>query len=260
MYPGRHVVAGLPWLDAAFWGWVASLGLIAGALAGLYGPLRHDGVARVMAVGAGLLLAAVSLDLIVESIEVAGPWQVCVGLVAGAVVFSGINAWLAQRGAKHRKRCGECQPQATEAETPGSGLAIAVGSVLDLIPASMVLGLETVQSGTPAVAILVAFFLGNVPEALSASVGMVAAGRTKIYVAGLWIGASVLAAVAAGLSAALLNGISDQLNGWISAFAAGAMLAMVVETMVPEAAHGSLRFNGVVAAGFAAIVMLLSFS
>ena len=252
---------GLLWLDAAFWGWIASLGLIAGALAGLYGPLEHNGVARVMAIGAGLLLAAVSLDLIVESIEVAGPWQVCIGLAAGAVVFSGINAWLAQRGAKHRKRCGECQPQATEQETPGSGLTIAIGSMLDLIPASMVLGLETVQSGTPSVAILIAFFLGNFPEALSASVGMVAAGRTRIYVAGLWIGASILAGVASGLSAALLDGTPAQLSGWISAFAAGAMLAMVVETMIPEAAHGSLRFNGVIAAaGFAAIVMLLSFS
>jgi ZIP family zinc transporter len=254
-------VTGLLWLDAALWGWVASLGLIAGALAGLYRPLEHREVARVMAVGAGLLLAAVSLDLIVKSIDVAGHWEACVGLAAGAIVFSGINALLARRGAMHRKRCGECHQQATERQTPGSGLAIAVGTVLDLIPESMVLGLETIQSGAPAVAILAAFFLSNFPEALSGSAGMVTAGRTRTYVAAVWIGASLLGAAAAGTSAALLDGMPTQITGWISSFAAGAMLSMVVETMVPEAAHGSPRFNGVIAAaGFATIVLLLYFS
>ena len=254
-------MTGLPWLDAAFWGWVASLGLIAGALAGLYAKLEHQAIARVMAIGAGLLLAALSIDLIIESIEVAGHWQACVGLGGGAVAFSGLNALLARQGAKHRKRCGDCQRQATEQEAPGSGVAIAMGTVLDLIPESMVLGLETVRSGAPALAILVAFFLGNVPEALSGSAGMVTAGRTKTYVAGLWIGASVLGALAAGTSAALLNGTPAQIMGWLSAFAAGGMLAMVVETMIPEAAHGSPRFNGIIAAaGFAGIIVLLSFS
>jgi ZIP family zinc transporter len=136
-----------------------------------------------------------------------------------------------------------------------------MGTVLDLIPESMVLGLETVRLGAPALAILVAFFLGNVPEALSGSAGMVTAGRTKTYVTGLWFGASVLGALAAGTSAALLSGTPPQIMGWLSAFAAGGMLAMVVETMIPEAAHGSPRFNGVIAAaGFAGIIMLLSFA
>jgi ZIP family zinc transporter len=95
-----------------------------------------------------------------------------------------------------------------------------MGTVLDLIPESMVLGLETVRSGAPAAASLVAFFLGNVPEALSGSAGMVTAGRTKTYVAAIWVGASILGALAAGLSAALLrrdatpdHGLAQRLRG-----------------------------------------------
>ena len=107
------------WAMAAGWGLVVSLGLIVGALAGFYAPLRHRGITGIMAAGAGILIATASLDLIISAVRSAGPMQVGLALVLGAAAFSGANVLLATH-AKHRKRCGECVQQPTEKGAPGS--------------------------------------------------------------------------------------------------------------------------------------------
>jgi hypothetical protein len=135
------------WLMASAWGGLVSLGLLFGALAGLYAPLKHRGITSVMAAGAGILIAAASLDLIVAAVRTSGPLHAGISLVFGAAAFSLANLWFARRAAKHRKRCGECVQQPTENGTPGSGLAIAVGTLMDALPEAAVLGLETTRIG-----------------------------------------------------------------------------------------------------------------
>jgi zinc transporter, ZIP family len=247
------------WLVATLWSGLVSLGLLLGAFAGLYAPLKHRDITRAMAAGAGILLAAASLNLVVVAVREAGAIPAGLALVAGGALFSIANFWLAKYGAKHRKRCGECVQQATEKGTPGSGLAIAVGTLLDAVPEAAVLGLETTRIGAPGAALLAAFALGNFAEALSGASGMRIAGRSKGYIFGLWaLGALVvtlLAGVAAGFAAAAPPGLESVCN----AFAAGALLAMVVETMVPEATQDSAPFNGLIAVlGFLAIMLLQS--
>jgi ZIP family zinc transporter len=181
---------------AAFaWGAVSSVGLIVGALAGWFTRLPHHAIAMGMSVGAGLLLAAVSLKLAADAIRIDGPTPAVVSLLLGAAAFSAINAVLARFGAAHRKRCGECTPQATESGQPGSGVAIALGAALDAVPEAVVLGLALRQRVIP-VELVIAFPVGNLPEALSGAAGMRNAGRSYRYTFFLWIAIAIGTAVA----------------------------------------------------------------
>ena len=128
-------------LAALAWGAVPSVGLLVGAIAGSFSRMPHQRIAMAMSVGAGLLLAGVSLKVAADAIRVAGPVAAALSLLLGAAVFSASNALLARFGAAHRKRCGECIPQPTESQQPGSGVAIALGNALDAAPEAVVLGI-----------------------------------------------------------------------------------------------------------------------
>jgi len=254
------LASGMPlWLIACLWSGLASVGLLLGAFAGLYAPLKHRGITSVMAAGAGILIAAASLDLIVAAVKEAGALRAGFALVIGGATFSVVNYWLGKHAAKHRKRCGECVQQPTEKGTPGSGLAIAVGTLLDAVPEAAVLGLETARIGAPGAGLLAAFALGNFAEALSSTSGMGIAGRTKRYTLGLWALAVVAVTGLAGLAAGLASVAPPGMESVCNAFAAGALIAMVVETMVPEATHDSSPFNGLIAVlGFLVVLALLT--
>jgi zinc transporter, ZIP family len=249
------------WLQAAGWGLVSSSGLLIGAAGGYYLSLQHTAVARVMTLAAGILLAAVAVDLVVNARASATLTWTVVGLLGGAAVFSFLNGLLARRGAKDRKRCGECLEQPGEEQRPGSGLAIAAGTFLDGVPEGIVLGLSVLHQGTPGFGTVAAFFLANIPEALSSSAGMRRAGRSGHYVSGLWIGIFLAIGVAAAVAALVLRGTGPALRGTMEAFAAGAILALVSETMIPEAFHDSPQFNGLLlVVGFAALLVLRAFT
>ena len=249
----------MTWLVGAGWGWIASLGLLAGAAAGMYGPLEHRGIARAMALGAGALLAVLSLELLAAATREGGAARAAAAFAFGAGAFSLANAWLARRGARDRKRCGGCVEQPSERSVPGSGLAIVVGTMLDALPESVVLGLETARGGAPDWAVVAAFAVGNFPEGLSSAAGMAAAGRGARYIWAVWIAVSALSAATAGASAALLPAASASALAHLQAFAAGALLSMTVETLIPEAAHDAGAFTGTLAAaGFVVLMLLLA--
>lgn len=247
----------LAWLDAGAWGIIASLGLFAGALVAIHSRLRHRGIARLMATGAGFLFAVASLELVVKSIDRSGPVLVAGALALGAAAYSGANAWLG-RGARDRKRCGECVAQPTEEAIPGSGLAIAMGTMLDGIPEGIVLGIETARGGVPGIAVIFGLVVGNFVEAISSTSGLIAAGRSRRYILLLWSGAALLIPVAAAISGPLFSHAPPMLEGALSAFAAGALISMIIETVIPEAAHESAPLNGFIATtGFAVLVLIL---
>jgi ZIP family zinc transporter len=242
---------------AAFaWGAVSSVGLIVGALAGWFTRLPHHAIAMGMSVGAGLLLAAVSLKLAADAIRIDGPTPAVVSLLLGAAAFSAINAVLARFGAAHRKRCGECTPQATESGQPGSGVAIALGAALDAVPEAVVLGLALRQRVIP-VELVFAFSVGNLPEALSGATGMRHAGRSYRYIFLLWSAIAIGAAVAIAAGYAAFGLLGQSWPPRLQAFGAGALLATTAETMIPEAFHNSPRFSGFLAAiGFCVLLLV----
>lgn len=247
------------WLTAALYGLLSASGLIAGALAGLWLQMHHRAIASVTAVGVGLLIAAASLYLISGALESVAASTAASGAIAGAALFSLVNLILRRWDAEKRKRCGECVRQPTETDTPGSGLAIAAGSLLDAVPESLIIGAAVAGGGMalPPAALIAAFALANFAEGLSSTAGMRDAGRSKRYVLLLWIGATLASVAAAVLGFAVFSGGSAQ-RGWLEAFAAGALIALVVETMAPEAVAGQPGFTGLLAMlGFSALLLVL---
>lgn len=248
------------WQTAGLYGLLSASGLIVGALAGLGLPIRHRLIAAVTAVGVGLLIAAASLYLVSSALKTVVASTAASGALVGAAAFSLGNLAIRRWGAQTRKRCGECVRQPSEAGTPGSGLAIAFGSALDAVPEALIIG-AAVGGGSealPPLALIAAFALGNFAEGLSSSAGMRDAGRSRSYVLLIWTGVTLVTAATAVLGFALFSGGGVE-RGWLEALAAGALIALVVETMAPEAVFEHPGFAGLLAMlGFSAFLLTLS--
>ena len=221
------------WLQAGGWGLLAGSALLIGAAVGYLARIPQKIIASIMAFGAGVLLSAVSFELVAEAYERAGLAPTVFGAIVGALVYTGCNVLLARRGARHRKRSGEQQP--SEDQQSGSGAALALGALLDGVPESIVIGTSLLGGGAVSAATVAAVFISNVPEGLSSAAGMRQAGRSRGYVFGLWGGIAVLSGVAAIAGYTLLGGAAPAVLAFITALAAGAILAMITDTMIPEA-------------------------
>lgn len=245
-------IMGVVW--AFGWGTAATSGLLVGAVLGLVTDFRHRTIAAIMSIGAGVLLSVASIQVASEALVLADAVVAGSGIIAGAATFSIANAALA--AARDRKRCGECKAQPTEANEPGSGTAIALGTVLDAVPEALVLGI-TLRVGGPDVALVAALALSNLPEALSGTAGMRLAARSSAYVVGLWGGIALGTAAITALAFYFLGNLGPNLTAIVLSYGAGALIAMAAETMIPEAFHNGPRYSGVLAAvGFAALIIL----
>lgn len=254
------------WLLAGLIGLLAASGLFIGALVGYTERLPHRLIATVMGFGAGVLVAVLTLELLAESSERGSILTTATGFMAGALLFSLGNWLLEMRGAAERKRCGTCVPQPSEAETPGSGLAIAVGALIDGIPESLAIGLSTAAvtgvdlegaDTSLSVALVAGFFLANIPQGISSASGMRHAGRTREYVLGVWTMVVVASTMASIFGAVAFEGVGDEILAGLTALAAGGVLAMLAETMIPEAFHLNRRFIGAVTASGFMVALLL---
>ena len=241
---------------ALAWGGVSMAGLLAGAIAGSFARTPHRAAAIAMSVGAGLLLAAVSVKVAADAIRIAGPLAAALSLVIGAALFSAANAILAWFGATHRKRCGDCVQQPSESQHPRSGAAIAVGNGLDALPEALILGLALHDRIVPIV-LVTAFSVGNVPGALSSAAGMRAAGRSYTYIFLVWGGIAIGAAIAIAAGYVSFGFLNEAWPLRLQALGAGALLAMTAETMIPEATHESPRFTGLLAGVGFGLLMLV---
>ena len=236
------------------WGLAAASGVVAGTILGLVARFPHRTVAAMMSFGAGVLLSAASIKIASEALIDAGAVLASGGIIAGGAMFSIANAVLTS--ARNRKRCGECQPQISEAEAPGSGASIALGTALDAVPEALVLGIS-LRAGGPDIALITALALSNVPEALSGTAGMRLASRSYRYILVLWVGIALGTAATTALAYSLLGDISTNVAASLKAFGSGALIAMAAETLIPEAFHNGPRYSGVLAGlGFAALILL----
>ncbi|HEX6655108.1 MAG TPA: ZIP family metal transporter [Candidatus Limnocylindria bacterium] len=215
-------------LEAGLWGLAAASTLIAGTLIGLFVKIPRSIVALVLAFGVGALISAVAFDLAEEAFRVGGTPIVAIGLGVGALTYYGGDQLLSRRGGTRRG--------ARVEQVSNNGLAIVLGALLDGIPESIVLGSTLLGGGTVSIPFFFAVAISNVPEALTASVDLRREGHRSGWIIRLWVAVAVISGLAAAIGFGVLGEMGSSV--WvplIQAFAAGAILTMLVDTMIPEA-------------------------
>jgi ZIP family zinc transporter len=236
-------------LEAFFWGAFAASALLIGALIAYLSTPSRKLIALVMALGAGLLIGSVSFELIDEALKTAEVGLVGLFTLLGAAAFTVGDWWLERGGGGSRKDSGGSQAD-------GSPLAIVLGSVLDGIPESFVLGLTVLQGGV-SVALLFGVLLSNFPEGMASSSGLRIAGWARARVLRMWLIVIAVSAVSASIGYAVLDPTHGRTGAAAQAFAAGALLTMIADTMLPEAFEVEGVFTGsLVAIGFATSLLL----
>ena len=239
-------------LEAALWGLAGGSSLLLGAAIGLARPLPPKLVGTIMGFGAGTLISALAFELTEEAFTLGGADAVAGGLAAGALAYFAGNEALHRR---HRAASDRMSPTGDQAEASGS--ALLLGAVLDGIPESAVVGMSLLAGGGVAVPVLAAVFISNLPEALGAASGRARAEHNGRNVLGAWGAVTLGCGVSAALGYALLDGASGDAIGLVQAFAGGAVLTMLVETMIPEALDQGGRVVGLTTVlGFACAYLL----
>jgi len=228
--------------SALAWGALAASSLVIGGLLGLATEWPARAVGLVLAFGAGALISAVSFDLAEEGAQLGGPGTLGVGLAAGALTYYGLDRVVERAGNRGR------EPDADA----GAGAALALGALLDGIPEQIVLGIGVAAGNGVSVGLLVAIFVSNLPEAIGATTELRAAGRSAGTIRRLWAVVATICTLAAVAGYVVADVTSGDLRAAINGFAAGALLVMLVDSMIPEARRQGGRAAGLVTVlGFA---------
>jgi ZIP family zinc transporter len=225
-------------LEAFLIGALSAATLVVGGLVVFVRKPAEHTLGLVMAFGAGVLVSAVSFELVEEAIDLpGGAGAAFAGLFVGALTFTLGDAALARYGVRHRKDIGG-------APLDASGPAIVLGAVLDGVPESAVLGLTILQTGSVSLSMFVAVIVSNLPEAIAASSSLASSGWSRMRVTGLWTAVALVAGLASAAGFALLDGASPETLSFVLTFAGGAILTMLATTMMPEAFEHAGRSAG----------------
>jgi zinc transporter, ZIP family len=221
------------------WGALAASSLVIGALLSLAREWPERLVGLVLAFGAGALISAVSFELAEDGVAIGGAGPVGIGFALGAVTYFVLDGLVERRGSD-----------------PAS--ALALGAFLDGIPEQLVLGLGVAAGDEVSVGLLGAIFVSNLPEAIGSASEMRAQGRRKETILRLWIAVAVVCTLASVAGFAIADSLSGELEGGFNGFAAGALLVMLADSMIPEARKAG-RVTGLATAfGFAVAAALSS--
>ncbi len=255
-------------LTAVLYGILASSGFFVGVLVGLVTAPPRRLVAAIMAFGGGVLVSALTFDLMEEARVEGNTAYVIGGFLTGALIYVLADLALERMAKTSPKRTGREAgdvepgaahiPETTEQAAIG-GMALLVGTVLDGIPENAAIGIGLGSEGSDLGLVLVAaVFLSNVPTSISSAVGMRQEGRSRAYIAGVWGVVTVACVLATVVGYTLLDGLSPNMVSAVLALAAGGILAMLADTMFPEAFKNGGPWVAMATAGGFAIAFLLS--
>jgi zinc transporter, ZIP family len=231
---------------AILWGGLAAASLLVGFYLAARG-LSNRSVGIVMGFGAGALLSAIAYELIPKSGN-AG-WMSAVFFALGALTFFGADWWIDHRGGADRKDI--------EGKQVGSGAAIFIGTLLDNIPESIILGMSLATGGSINTAFLLAVFVSNLPEGVAGTLNLETAGRSRQSIFWMWTVLVIISAACAGLGYLIIIQLPTADGHLTQAFAAGAMLTMLADAMMPEAfEHGGKLVGLITVTGFLVAAIL----
>ena len=223
---------------AVGWGALSASSLVLGALLGLRGGWSDRRVGLVLAFGAGALISAVSFELVEEGGNVGAPGWLGLGLASGALVYFAADRFVERRAS-------------------GGGTSLALGAFLDGIPEQLVLGISIAGGAGVSVGLLAAIFVSNLPEAIGSATEMRAGGSSPARIRRLWIGVAAVCTAATVVGYAIADATGGNLQGAIDGFAAGALLVMLSDSMIPDAREKAGRVAGLVTVlGFAVAAAL----
>ncbi|MBP1703527.1 MAG: zinc transporter ZupT [Chloroflexi bacterium] len=232
---------------AFFWGGLAAASLLIGYALAARG-LSNRAIGMVMGFGAGALISAIAYELIPESVLGRGGMPLAFGL--GALTFFAGDWIIDHRGGSDRT-------DITGAQTGGSGAAIFIGTLLDAVPESLILGISLALGGAVNIAFLAAVFVSNLPEGVAGSVNLKAAGYSRRNIFWMWVVLVILSAGCAAFGYVFIGWLPAANGYHAQAFAAGAMLTMLADAMMPEAfEHGGLTVGLFTVLGFLVAAML----
>lgn len=217
-------------IQALIYGAASGLALLVGALTGSRYNLKQKTIAGFMAFGSGVLICALTFGLMEEAFSHGGFDAVIIGFVLGGLIFiAGDYLVHLKGGRKHRRK------QLFATEKDANGKAITLGAMLDGIPESVALGIALFNGQGRGLLMLTAIVLSNFPEGISSITGLRNEGFSKKKIFGIWAIVAAITTVITVLSFVFLHDINPNTIGIIEAFAAGAILAMLADTMMPEA-------------------------
>jgi ZIP family zinc transporter len=240
-------------VEAAFWGCIGASALIIAAEIAFRVELSRMLVGLIMAFGVGTLISSIAFELVEPALAATGDtWPIVVGMLLGSLVFFVGDRAVAGLGAPRRK--GVVGAQSSES----TGLGIALGTALDGIPESLVLGMSVASLGSVGPALLAAIWISNFPESLGSSVDLRSAGRSRTWIRVLWWAVVAMSALAAGLGFVLVDAAGPHLGAVVQGFAAGALLTMIADEMAPQAFGRSALSTGLATTAGFVVAFLLS--
>jgi zinc transporter, ZIP family len=233
------------------WGALAASSLVLGAVVALRVRIELRVIGLIMGFGAGVLISAVAFDLVEEAVgKASGHGAALLGIFAGCGVFFGGDLLIDRAGGARRKS----PHRRDEGESP---LAIVLGTVLDGIPESIVIGLTLYEGGAIGAAYLAAVFISNVPEAVSSTAGLVERGWHAGRIVGMWLLIAAVSGAASLVGYVAFRHASGDVVAFVLSFAAGAILTMLADTMMPEAyEHGGKLVGVITTVGFAVALVI----
>ena len=216
--------------DAVLWGAVAAAPLFIGAVLAMLRKWPPRWLGIVLGFGAGALMASIAFELWEEGLNLAGPIPLVAGVAAGALSYYIAARILDARAAKKKSQAG--------------GGQLAVGALLDGIPEQLVLGIGLASGEPVSVALVIAILVSNLPESIGSASDLLEGGMAKSRVLLLWAGVAVVCTAATVAGFALASVTGDDFRAAASGFAAGALLVMLVDSMIPEAQSKAKESTG----------------
>ncbi|WP_416150426.1 ZIP family metal transporter [Salipaludibacillus sp. HK11] len=230
--------------NAIFWGTLAASATMLGSILALKISMPKRVIGYIMALGTGALIGATTYELLEDSLEISGFKEVAIGFLGGALLFTILDYLISHKGGGHERKGSDRADNHTvsdhtqsSSENVGktSGMGIFIGTVMDTLPESAMIGLSLVGGGSVSLALVVSVFISNIPEGLSSTVGLRESGFSKKKIIVMWGFVVFFSALSSLAGATLLEKASDSIKAIVSCFAAGAIIAMIASTMMPEA-------------------------